>query len=115
MTELQFNHLILSVIGVAGILWFYAMPQSSQGWSQSRRSVVGIASGLVYVIQAASAFTSPGQRIPLQLFGFIGCVLGCLGAARTMSDGVLTLGRRAEPADGSSDSSTTSVGRQSAR
>src|ERR1700687_3123564 len=93
MTESQFNHLILSVIRVIGILWFYALPQSSQGWSQSRRPLVEIASALISAVQAVGAFTSLSNVSSLELFGFIGCVLGCLGAARTMSDGAVAFRR----------------------
>jgi hypothetical protein len=87
VAESQFHHFILSTMGVAGIIWFYAIPHARHVWSQSRRSFVGIGSGLIYVTQALSAFTSLSNASSLELFGFIGCVLGCLGAARTMTDG----------------------------
>lgn len=90
MAESQFHHVILSTMGVVGIIWFYAIPHSRNLWSQSRRTFVGIGSGLVYVIQAFGAFTSLSNASSLELFGFVGCVLGCLGAARTMSDGPAT-------------------------
>jgi hypothetical protein len=90
VAESQFHHIILSTMGVVGIIWFYAIPHSRQLWSQSRRTFVGIAGGLVYVVQALGAFTSLSNASSLELFGFIGCVLGCLGAARTMSDGPAT-------------------------
>jgi hypothetical protein len=87
VAESQFHHLILSTMGVVGIIWFYAIPHSRQLWSQSRRTFVGIGSGLVYVVQALGAFSSLSNASALELFGFVGCVLGCLGAARAMADG----------------------------
>jgi hypothetical protein len=86
MGELQFHHLILSALGVTGIIWFYAIPYSREAWSQPKRTFIGIGSGLVYLAQALSAFTMLSNASSLELFGFIGCVLGCLGGVRTFSD-----------------------------
>ena len=90
MPESQFHHLILSALGVTGIIWFYAIPHSRQLWSQAKRNFVGIGSGLIYVTEALSAFTSLSSASSLELFGFLGCVFGCLGAARAMGDTAAT-------------------------
>jgi hypothetical protein len=86
VSELQFHHVILSAIGIAGIVWFFAIPTARKLWSQPKRIFIGLASGLVYVTQALTAFANLSNASSLELFGFVGCVLGCLGAARTMGD-----------------------------
>src|SRR5258706_14445711 len=90
MAELQFHHLVLSLAGVAGIVWFYAAPQERHLWSRRGRLFIGIALGFVFLTQAVGAFASLSTASSLDLFGFIGCMLGCLGAVRLVSDVALT-------------------------
>jgi hypothetical protein len=90
VSELHFHQSVLSLAGVAGIVWFFATFNSQILWRQGRRVLVGILSGLVYLELALSAFPNLSNASSAEIFGFIGCVLGCLGAARFMS--VETLG-----------------------
>jgi hypothetical protein len=90
VSESHFHHVILAAIGVAGIVWFYAIPNARQLWPQPKRIFIGMASGLVYVVQVLSAFATLSSVSSLGLFGFVGCVLGCLGAARAMGNASIT-------------------------
>ena len=85
MGEAQFHHIIATMVGVAGVLWFFGAFNSRHVWSRPKRALLGICSGLVFLTQALGAFTALSSASSLELFGFIGCTLGCLGAARIMS------------------------------
>jgi hypothetical protein len=86
VAELQFHHTILSVIGIVGIVWFFGALHLPEVWSRSRRLVVGIAGGAIYVVQACGASPILSSASSLELFGFIGCIVGALNAARIMGD-----------------------------
>ena len=86
MSESLFHHFVLSIIGVTGILWFYATDHLPKVWSQPRRVFVGTMIGLVYLVQAMSAFDNLSNASSMEIVGFIGCILGCLGAARMMNN-----------------------------
>jgi hypothetical protein len=85
VTELQFHHLILASMGIAGILWFHGAYRLPRSWSPIKRFLLGIGSGLGYLLPALSAFANLSSASSLELFGFVGCLLGCFGAARIMS------------------------------
>jgi uncharacterized membrane protein HdeD (DUF308 family) len=85
VAEQPFHHIILTMVGVAGMLWFFGALNSRNVWSWRRRVLLGILSGLIFLTQALGAFTSSSSASSLELFGFIGCTLGCLGAVRIKS------------------------------
>jgi len=95
VSELQFHHLVLSMIGLAGILWFFGSARLGELWSSPKRAIVGIVSGLIYLAQALSAFANLANASSLELFGFLGCTLGCFGVARIMSGGAISFRRGA--------------------
>jgi len=80
--ELSFHHAVLVSIGIAGTLWFFAASFEHRVWSQRKRVFLLIGSAPIYVYQALGAFGALSQASSLELFGFIGCVLGVLGAVR---------------------------------
>jgi len=90
VAELQFHHVVLSLASVAGIPWFYSAFQERHLWSRRRRIFIGIALGFVFLTQTLSAFTSLSSASSVELFGFIGCMLGCLGAVRLISHVAIT-------------------------
>lgn len=90
MAEQQFHHIILTMVGVAGMLWFFGALNSRNVWSWLKRVLLGIFSGLVFLTQALGAFTGLSSASSLELFGFIGGTLGCLGAVRIMSEAAVT-------------------------
>jgi len=94
VSELHFHQGVLSLAGVAGILWFFAAINSQVLWRRGRRLFVGILSGLVYLELALTAFTNLSNASSAEVFGFIGCVLGCLGAARFISAETFAFGSR---------------------
>jgi hypothetical protein len=86
LDELGFQHLILCVLGVSGLLEFYGTRRARDFWSPRRCLAVGICSAPTYLAGALVAFPSLSGASSLQLFGFIGCALGLLGAVRLMAD-----------------------------
>lgn len=86
MSGLQFHSVVLAVIGVAGILWFQGARRLPLSWSPLRRTFLGVVSGLVYLAPVLSAFANLSSASSLELFGFIGGLLGCLGAVRMLAD-----------------------------
>ena len=86
MDKPQFHHIIITIAGVAGVLWFFGAFHSRPVWSWPKRTLLGMCSGLVFLTQALGAFTALSSASSLELFAFIGCTLGCLGAARIMSN-----------------------------
>jgi hypothetical protein len=82
MTELSFHHVILAMMGVAGLLWFCASLYERHLWSKRRRLLVSLILGCIFLNETLGAFASLANASSLELFGFIGCFLGCLGAVR---------------------------------
>jgi len=81
MAELEFHRAVLVVIGASGLLWLFASFQGRPGWSKRRRLLVALAMATVYVVEGSSAFPNLATASAAELFGFVGCVLGLLGAA----------------------------------
>jgi hypothetical protein len=87
MDEVAFGHLVLSVLGVSGVLEYYGTRRVREFWPAGKCLLVGIGAAPTYLAGALLAFTSLSGASSLQLFGFLGCVLGLLGAVRLMADG----------------------------
>ena len=82
MNEELFRHLILAVGGVAGILEFIGAFFETHPWSRRKRVLLLVCSGPYYLFVALTAFSSFSEASSLEIFGFIGATLGCLGAVR---------------------------------
>lgn len=82
MSIVQWQHLLLAVLGISGILEYYGAQKLPVAWSKRKRVYLGAFSAIFYVTQILNAFTSLMQASALELFGFVGCFLGCLGAVR---------------------------------
>jgi hypothetical protein len=80
MNELAFHHYVLVVAGVAGILEFFAVFFERHPWSRRKRVFLLLCAGPFYLYQTVNAFQSVAGASSLELFGFVGCLLGCLGA-----------------------------------
>lgn len=82
MTKVQWHQIFLSLLGVGGIMEFFGTYQLSKVWSKSKRVFLGSFAGLIYVSQAVVALPALMGASSLEIFGFVGCILGSFGAAR---------------------------------
>jgi hypothetical protein len=89
VSEMLFHHIILSIIGVAGFLEYYATYHLPKVWSKPKRVYLGITAGLTYLWQGMVAFNGLANASSLEILGFIGCILGCLGSVRMMCGEVI--------------------------
>jgi pimeloyl-ACP methyl ester carboxylesterase len=80
MDEFGFHKVVLVGMGISGLFWFIAALRAKDSWSAARRAFVGAVSFLVYLVQSLQAFPAAGQASAAELFGFLGCCLGCAGA-----------------------------------
>jgi len=88
MPDSPFHHLMLAILGIAGILEYYGtlhLPAVWQKQSARKRVFLGVTAGIVYVTQSLNAFASLSGASSLELFGFLGCLLGCLASVRMMA------------------------------
>ena len=86
MNELQLHDVLLSMAGVAGVLWFFGAYHERLLWYKPRRAFLGTTFGFIFLVQTLSAFAHLSGASSVELFGFIGCMLGCFGAVRIMID-----------------------------
>jgi len=107
MIEISFHDFVLSAMGAAGVLEFYGTYRLPRQWSPRRRVFLGIVAGLTYFWQAIVAFKVLSNASSLEILGFVGCVLGCLGAVR-MLGGVAAASGDAEPLSDALPSPSTS-------
>ena len=82
--ELFFHQAVLAVAGIAGILEFFGAFFEYHPGSRRKKAFIAVCAGLFYVYFALGAFESLSNASSLELFGFFGCVLGCLGAVRLL-------------------------------
>jgi len=88
MNETAIHQVFLCILGVAGILEYYGTRHRPAVWkkqSPRKRAFLGVTAGIVYVTQSLNAFGSLSGASSLELFGFLGCVLGCLASVRMMA------------------------------
>jgi hypothetical protein len=76
----SFHHLVLALVGIAGLLWFCAVQRAPYPWQPARRIFVALVMAAVFFAQASEAFTSLANASSLELFGFAGCLLGVIAA-----------------------------------
>ena|SRR5450631_1006770 len=81
MAELEFHRAVLVVVGTGGLLWLFASLRSRPHWSSRRRLLVALSAATVFAVEGLSAFSTLASASAAELLGFIGCVLGILGAA----------------------------------
>jgi uncharacterized membrane protein HdeD (DUF308 family) len=99
MNELSFHHAILALAGVAGTLEFFGAFFERHAWSHRKRFFLLVCAGPFYLYQALNAFETLSLASSLELFGFIGCVLGCLGAVRLVCPDTSMGKAAAKPSD----------------
>jgi hypothetical protein len=80
MTEVGFHTVILVAMGIVGLAWLAVAVRAEERWPTGKRIFIGSCMFFNFLLQALSAFPSVAAATSAELFGFIGCTLGCLGA-----------------------------------
>jgi hypothetical protein len=80
VNELSFHHVVLTLVGAAGLVWFGAVRHTQNPWPAARRIFVALTMAAVFFAQALEAFASLASASSLELFGFAGCMLGVIAA-----------------------------------
>jgi hypothetical protein len=85
MAELPFHDLILTMIGISGLLQYYGSIEGLKAVANHWRVLIGLSGIPIYVFEAIGAFPLLSNASSLQLFGFFGCILGTLGSMKIFS------------------------------
>ncbi len=86
MSEQFFEHVILTIMGVAGVLDFCGTLRLPHPWTARKGVFIGVVGALIFLWKALGAFSSLSSASSVELFGFIGCMLGILGSTRIISE-----------------------------